>query len=224
MEILAKYLRLEVEGADKIPKTGRVLISPNHSGYSGFDAVVLAHIINKAAGRIPRVLTHHLWFMTKTTSIPAHKMGFVEATTKNGLNYLEKSQVVVLFPEGEHGNFKPSSIRYRLQEFRRGFIRMAIATQSPIIPTLILGAEETHINLKQLKFTRFLRGTVLPLPLNVIPLPAKWKIIFMDPIHLPYPKSAVDNTELIHEICSEIREKMQERLAKELSSRDSIFL
>jgi len=103
------------------------------------------------------VLTHHLWFLTKTTAIPANKLGFIEATSENGLKALKKNQLVVLFPEGEYGNFKPSSKAYQLQEFKRGFIRMALATNSPIIPTLILGAEETHVNLSRLKLTKFLR-------------------------------------------------------------------
>ena len=97
------------------------------------------------------------------------KMGFVEASKANGLNALKKKKLVALFPEGEYGNFKPTTKRYHLQEFKRGFIRLALETQAPIIPTLILGAEETHINLAQLKFTKYLRGMVLPLPLNIIP-------------------------------------------------------
>ena len=54
------------------------------------------------------------------------------------------------------GNFKASSNRYHLQEFKRGFIRMALLTKAPIIPTLIIGAEETHINLKQLKLAKYI--------------------------------------------------------------------
>ena len=41
MEILKKYFRLEVVGAENIPESGAVLITPNHSGFSGFDAMVL---------------------------------------------------------------------------------------------------------------------------------------------------------------------------------------
>ncbi|MGE3973766.1 MAG: lysophospholipid acyltransferase family protein [Bdellovibrionales bacterium] len=223
MEIVRKYFRLEVEGLEHLPKTGRCLITPNHSGYSGFDAVVLGHEIYKATGRIPRVLTHHLWFMNEKTSLPAQKMGFVEATTENGNQLLKKNNMVVLFPEGEHGNFKPTQKRYRLQEFKRGFIRMALNTKAPIIPTLIIGAEETHINLRQLKFSKFLHGVVLPLPLNVIPLPAKWKIIFMEPVHLPYKAYAAEDSELMRELASDLREKMQRRLNKELAKREYIY-
>jgi 1-acyl-sn-glycerol-3-phosphate acyltransferase len=223
LEIVRKYFRLEVEGLENIPKKGRALLTPNHSGYSGFDAIIMGNEIHNHLSRIPRVLTHHLWFFSKATAIPAQKMGFIEATTQNGLKFLEKNNLVVLFPEGENGNFKPTAHRYRLQEFRRGFVRMALMTQSPIVPVLIIGAEETHINLRKLKFTKYLIGSVLPLPLNIIPLPAKWKIKFLEPIHLPYKPDAVNDTELVHEIADEIRDTMQTALNKELSQRKSVY-
>ena len=151
-------------------------------------------------------------------------MGFIEATRENSLRFLKKNQQVLLFPEGEFGNFKPSSKAYRLQEFKRGFVRAAIETNAPIVPVIVIGAEETHINLQQLKLSKYLRGLVLPLPLNVLPLPARWKILFLEPIHLPYKPSAVNDSELMHEIAEDVREQMQRRLNKELKSRDSIYL
>lgn len=224
MEILRKYFRLEVEGLEHIPRRGAAIIAPNHSGYSGFDVFVLSHVLTKDVGRVPRVLAHYFWFLSKTTAIPAEKMGFTEATFDNGLEALRKKHLMVLFPEGEHGNFKPSSEMYALQEFKRGFVRMALLTGAPIIPTLVIGAEETHINLSQLKFTKFLRGLVIPLPLNVIPLPAKWKIIFMEPIVLPYKAEAADDTDLVHEISQDIQEKMQDRLRREIKKRTGVYL
>ena len=223
MEVMRKYFRLQVEGLENIPKKGPVIIAPNHSGYSGFDAMILAYEIYKATGRTPRVLTHHLWFITKTTSIPASKLGFIEATTKNGMATLEKKKMIILFPEGEYGNFKPTSKAYQLQEFKRGFVRMALQTGAPIVPTMIVGAEETHINLKQIKFSKLLRGVVLPLPLNVIPLPAKWKIKFLKPIDLPYKASAANDRALVREIAEDIREMGQDNIKKETVNRDGIF-
>ncbi len=223
LELMRKYFRVQVEGLENIPKRGAVIVAPNHSGFSGFDALLLAHVINSDVKRIPRILTHHLWFINKTTSIPAHKLGFTEATFANGISALKKNNLIILFPEGENGNFKPSSQMYQLQEFKRGFVRMAVATQSPIIPTLILGAEESNINLSQLKFTKFLRGIVLPLPLNIIPLPVKWKIKFLPPIYLPYQPGSIDDRELMGEVASDIQEQMQEVLAEESMKRSSIF-
>jgi len=224
LEIMTKYFRLKIVGAKNIPKKGGAVIAPNHSGFAGFDVVLLSHHIQKATNRTPRVLTHALWFITKSLSIPMNKMGFIEATTPNGIKFLKKKQLVVLFPEGEHGNFKPSNQAYKLQEFKRGFVRMAIRTGTPIIPCLIIGAEETHINITKLKLSKFLKGTVLPLPLNTLPLPAKWKIVFLKPIHLPYKPNKADDKELVHEIASDIREQMQRELSNIIKKRKHIFL
>ena len=221
LELMRKYFRMEVEGLENVPKKGAALITPNHSGYSGLDALLLGHVLYEDHRRIARVLTHHLWYLTKATAIPAQKMGFIEASIENGVKELQKNNLVIIFPEGEKGNFKPTTKMYHLQDFHRGFVRMALKTQSPIVPTIIIGAEETHINLSQLKFTKYLKGTVLPLPLNVIPLPVKWKIKFLPPIRLPYKPDAADDPELTLEIAEEIQEQIQEALTDEVQKRGS---
>jgi 1-acyl-sn-glycerol-3-phosphate acyltransferase len=150
-------------------------------------------------------------------------MGITEATTNNGLALLKKNNAVILFPEGEYGNFKPTKKKYRLQEFKRGFVRMAILTRSPIIPTIVIGAEETHITLSQLKFTKYLIGTVLPLPLNVIPLPAQWKIKFLKPIYLDYPASAAEDRDLVHKIARQVKDLIQFHIDQEIRKRNVIY-
>src|SRR6202012_4563548 len=77
MEIMKKYFRVQIEGAEHLPKRGAAIIAPNHSGVSGFDAMVLHHEVSRATQRYPRVLTHRLWFLTETTAIPANKLGFI---------------------------------------------------------------------------------------------------------------------------------------------------
>jgi 1-acyl-sn-glycerol-3-phosphate acyltransferase len=151
------------------------------------------------------------------------KIGFVEANRENAMKQLGKNNLIVVFPEGEFGNFKPSVKRYHLQPFKRGFIRMALATQSPIVPTLVIGAEETHLNLTQLKLPKRLRSLVLPLPLNLIPLPVKWKIVFLKPIYLPYKPEAADDEELVRELADEVREEMQKAISHEVATRGSLF-
>lgn len=224
MEMLRKYFRLEIEGLENIPRNGAVIIAPNHSGFSGFDAMMLAYVLQKEGRRHPKVMTHHLWFLTETTTLPAQKMGFFEATFENGKKFLKQKHLLVLFPEGENGNFKTTTRKYQLQEFKRGFIRLALATGSPIVPTLVIGAEETHINLQKLKFSKFLRGLVLPLPLNIVPLPARWKIVFDKPITLPFGPEKVKDRELCHDLATEIQESMQKKLNKILKNRKSSYL
>jgi 1-acyl-sn-glycerol-3-phosphate acyltransferase len=222
-KLLKLYFRLEVENADLVPKKGSVLIVPNHSGFSGLDAVMLNHVLVNDVKRVPRVLTHKLWFTTDFSEKVAKKMGFFEANYENGLHFLKRKNAVVIFPEGEAGNFKPSRKMYSLQEFKRGFIRMAIETQSPIVPTLIIGAEETNFTLKQLTMKTVFKGLKIPLPLNLVPLPAKWRIIFLEPIYLPYDVGILEDHTFIREIAADIQELMQERMNAEIRKRGSIY-
>ena len=50
-----------------------------------------------------------------------------------------------VWPEGFKGVGKPFSERYKLQRFGRGgFVSAALRARVPIIPTAIVGAEETY--------------------------------------------------------------------------------
>jgi hypothetical protein len=59
----------------------------------------------------------------------------------------------------------------------------------------------------------------LPLPLNLIPLPAKWKIKFLKPIHLDYPLKSINDSDLMNTIARQIRDKMQFELNLEIKKR-----
>ncbi len=222
-EIIRKYFRLEVEGVENIPAKGRAIVIPNHSGWTGLDAVMVGNEIFKQRHRVPRILAHKAWFLGDIKMI-SEKMGMIEASFEAGVKMLKKNNVVVLFPEGENGNFKPTSERYHLQEFKRGFVRMALATGAPIVPALVVGAEESNINLASLKFTKYLRGQIIPIPLNAMPLPAKWKIKFLKPITIEeYSAKDIDNQEVTHKVANNIQLQMQNELNNEVSNRKFVF-
>jgi 1-acyl-sn-glycerol-3-phosphate acyltransferase len=224
LEIMRKYFGLEVEGLENIPTKGRCLITPNHSGVTALDAVMIGNEIFTKRKRIPRMLAHPLWFITPNIRVLAKRIGLDEANKETGEKLLREGNIVILFPEGAAGNFKPTSKRYQLQEFKRGFIRMAMATQTPIIPTVVIGAEETNINLSSIKLSDKLRGTIIPIPLNFIPLPAKWKIIFLPPVSMKQYKSEdAANTALVHKAAEDIRRLIQTRIDQEIAKREWIY-
>lgn len=219
-EVIRKYLRIECVGTEYLPKDGRFMVVANHSGYAGFDAVMITNEVRRAIGRRPKIMAHRLWFFGRPVAVAAEKMGLVPASKESAIDTLKNDDILVFFPEGEAGNFKPTNRRYRLQEFKRGFVRIALASQCPIVPCVVIGAEETHINLSQLHFTKHLIGTVLPIPLNVLPLPVKWKIQFLPPIYLTdcAPEDAA-NSEKVHSIATRIRRLMQRAIVNALRKR-----
>jgi 1-acyl-sn-glycerol-3-phosphate acyltransferase len=224
LEIARKYFRLEVEGIENVPRRGRCLIVPNHSGITALDAVMVSNEIHRALRRVPRILAHPLWFVGPHIRILAKKMGLEEANKDAGEHLLRKGRLVMIFPEGAAGNFKPTAQRYQLQEFRRGFVRMAMATKAPIVPVVVIGAEETNINLSSISIAKALKGTIIPIPLNVVPLPAKWKIVFLPPVSMGrYSKKDAANQELVHSLSESVRKLIQDRINSELEKREWIY-
>ena len=224
LEIMRKYLRLEVEGLENVPKKGRALLTPNHSGFTALDAIMIGNELFRARGTVVSMLAHPLWFLSPNIRILAKRMGLVEASKEAGEKLLRKNKQVIIFPEGEKGNFKPTYLRYKLQTFRRGFVRMAMATQAPIIPITVIGAEETNINLTQIKAANKLKGIIIPVPLNVLPLPAKWKIIFLKPVDMSkYTKKDASNKELVYKITEDVKKSIQERIDREIKNREWIY-
>lgn len=220
LELIARYHRMEVEGLENVPATGPAILLPNHSGFLGFDALLLSHLIRRHRRRVPRILLHRLWFAGGLIEKQARNLGFLEATYANGLSALEKNKLVMLFPEAEEGNFKPINEKYRLRQFRKGFVRMAARTGAPVIPVIIIGAEETHINLGQVKIL----NQLLPLPLNYFPLPAKWKIKFLPPLRFAAAPGELKLEKKAERAADSVRRDMQAALKKELAQRKYVYV
>ncbi len=224
LEIIKRYLRVTVEGGENIPDKGPYILIANHSGYMGFDALMLVHHVAQVKKRIPHIIAHKLWFFSPEISVHAHRLGFVPATFDNGLEILRRRQPLLLFPEGEEGNFKPTRKRYQLRKFRRGFVRLALETGAPIVPAFVIGAEETHITLSQIRWAKDLIGIIIPVPLNVIPLPAKWKIVFLPPILVEKDPEKAKDQEAVTALSRKIRLQLQKAMNAELKKRRKVFL
>ncbi len=224
MKLLRVYFRLEVEGIENIPKKGKAIISPNHSGYSGFDAVLLGHVVLKYRRRIPRILAHRAFFdLSSRVREVSESFGLRKASIGGGAEILKKNRLIVLFPEGESGNFKSSRKAYLLKPFHTGFVRMALESEAPIIPCVIIGAEETHLNLGNINLSKVIKGLRIPLPLNVLPLPAKWRIVFLKPIPIQDLVRNPDSEKQIAAAARKIQTITQKAVRQELKRRPYVY-
>lgn len=223
-EALSKYSRLSVSGAENIPRNGPVIFISNHSGFSGLDALLLRYLIYKSSKRDPKILLHRLWYLSESTGNVANSMGFIEATYPNGVKALSNGQSILLFPEGAHGNFKPYSKKYKLQDFKAGFLRMAMDCQCPICPVIILGPEESHINLKKIDMRSIFKDAALPVPLNVWPLPVKWRVQFLEPILMSDALKASQDLGSIQSEVKKIQEQLQRSIDECLLERGHPFI
>jgi 1-acyl-sn-glycerol-3-phosphate acyltransferase len=231
------YWRVETTGINNIPEKGRALMVVNHSGQLPWDGsmVGLAVLKEHQTQRLVRTL-YADWFPTLPFfSASLEKLGQVLANEENGIRLLENDELVAVFPEGYKGVGKLFKERYRLARFGRGgFIKMALQTQSPIIPVSVVGAEETYISLyksqtiaKTINFPYFPISPTWPWLglLGFIPLPTKWYIDFGEPINLTgYSPDAANNLVLVSQLTDQVRNIVQQMIFSRLAKRRSILM
>jgi 1-acyl-sn-glycerol-3-phosphate acyltransferase len=134
----------------------------------------------------------------------------------------DEAQLVLAFPEGTAGSGKPVKERYRLRRFAsRGLVEAALAARAPLVPIAVLGAEEAAP-----LFSRVKVPAVPRLPLAVpVPLPAKLKIRFLEPIDTTRLASASEpDPGLAGRILEDVRALIQENLLELVAERRSPWL
>jgi 1-acyl-sn-glycerol-3-phosphate acyltransferase len=200
------WYRGEVRGLGNIPDSGPVLLVGNHSGGNlipDTGVFTLAFSTYFGAERPFYQLAHNL-----VLSLPGlgwlRKFGTVAASPANAEAALRSGAVLLVYPGGDYEVHRPSWERNRI-DFggRKGFIRLALEQDVPVVPIVSIGGQETALFLSRgewlahaLALDRLFRLKVLPISialpwgLNIgdmlghIPLPAKITIETLPPIDL----------------------------------------
>lgn len=229
------WFRVDVRGVDRVPDSGGALVVANHSGTIALDAVMTQVALRDRhpARRHLRMLGADLVFQTPFVSELARKAGHTLACMPDAERLLRRGELVGVWPEGFKGIGKPYGERYRLQRFGRGgFVSAALRTGVPIIPTAIVGAEETYPMLGNIKpLARLLGLPYFPVtptfpwlgPLGLVPLPSRWIIEFGEPVHTEDLTDQADDPMAVLELTDAVRERIQESLYRLLVQRESTY-
>ena len=230
------YWRVETTGLEHVPVEGQALLVANHSGQIPWDAtmVTTAVLSQHPAQRLVRCLYADWFPRLPALSTWLVRMGQTLATEENGMRLLQQGELVAVFPEGYKGIGKLYKERYQLARFgRSGFIKMALNTQSSIIPVSVVGAEETYVALAKSSTLANLTGlpyvpitTTFPWLglLGLVPLPTKWYIDFGPPIPMDgYGTGAADNLILVSQLADHVRHVVQGMIHDRLAQRRSVF-
>ncbi len=219
------YHRVEVHGIEKVP-AGRVLLIGNHSGQLPMDGAMIA-VSLMVEGKPPRAVRSLVdkWVPSLPyVSTFMARVGQIVGTPENCRRLLNAGEAILVFPEGARGINKLWPQRYQLQEFGLGFMRLALETDTPIVPVAVVGAEEQAPALvdvkplaKLLGFPAFpLTPTGLPLP-----LPTKYRIYFGDPMHFT-GRPDDEDSELDKKVRA-VKSSIQSMIHQGLKERRSVF-
>ena len=158
------------------------------------------------------------------------RCGQVVGTPENCRALLEDDECILVFPEGAAGVSKTWDKRYQLQRFGYGFMRLALETQTPIIPVAVVGAEEQAMNLYNWKAAAKLLGApafpITPLtpfigPLGTLPLPVRYHILFGEPIHVA--GNANDEDGRVGRHVKRIKNAIRDLIEEGLKLREGVF-
>ena len=180
------YFRVRCHGLERIPK-GRAILVPNHSGGVGIDAAVVisACFFDLEPPRLAQGMADRFINRLPMASLIASRTGQLTGLPEHAARLLEDERLLLIFPEGVRGTAKLFNERRTVKDFPSGFLRLALKTQSPIVPVAILGAGEalpTVMNLKRLG--RWLGLPYVPITpyLVPVPLPVRFEVFFGEPM------------------------------------------
>lgn len=223
------YWRVEIEGFEHVPATGRGVLVGAHRGFMPFDGVMALYACVQRHDRFPRFLIHPSLTKFPFLADFMAKLGGIIASQENGAYVLERDELLGVFPEGIRGAFTMYKRAYRLGKFGRDeYVRMALRHRAPILPFVTVGSAEIYPILGGIRWSWFKRYTqwpFLPIVPAPFPLPSKWHTQFLPPVpvHERYPAEAADDPDVVRRVSLEVRERMQQALDALRARRRSVF-
>jgi 1-acyl-sn-glycerol-3-phosphate acyltransferase len=221
--LLTPYFRPRVTGLSNLPE-GRVLIVPNHSGQLPIDGMIIALtcLLHAEPPRLVRAMVERWFPKLPFVNELFVRCGAVLGDPVNCRNLLLDDQAIVVFPEGVKGSGKTWKHRYELQPFGRGFMRLALQTNAPIVPCAVVGGEESIISLHDWKrMARLLGMPYLPITPLPFPLPVRFHVHFGEPLR--FDGRYDDEDAMIDEKVKRVTEAIERLLRRGLAERTSLF-
>jgi 1-acyl-sn-glycerol-3-phosphate acyltransferase len=226
------WLRVETHDIDRVPE-GRVLLIGNHAGNTfAWDGTMLgmAMLLEAEPPRLVRGMAEYYLPRIPYFNVLLQRAGSVVGTPHNCVQLLDRDEAVMVFPEGARGFVKTFDKRYQLQRFGLGFLRLALETDTPIVPVGIVGSEEQSPAFADVKWLgRLVASPAFPItPLfpwlglaGFLPLPVKFRIRFGAPLR--FEGDPNDDDAVIEKHVEVVRDRIRELVGESLEERRSWF-
>ncbi len=220
--VRARYFSFEVEGAQHVPRDGRAVYAQNHAGWFPLDALFVGLAVRRAIGpcRTPYFATAEAALALPVVGPFIRRVGAVPSSWFRRPERLPpRLRACGFFPEGVAGNTKPFWHAYRMRPWNRGFVRVAAALELPIVPAAVLGGEECLPVAWTVRLLEPIVGSAFGLPLSLLPLPARWRVVFHPQVRVEDPAAVVHDGARSAAIASQVRDTVAATLEREAGRR-----
>ncbi|MCJ7556764.1 MAG: wax ester/triacylglycerol synthase family O-acyltransferase [Gammaproteobacteria bacterium] len=238
--LMDRYFRLAIDGWEHIPEQPCLLIGVHSGGPLTMDAwtVALAWWRHFGESRFLHGTAHDVLMNARGIGRYFRRLGVISPTKENLAAAFAKGDSVILWPGGEVDAYRSWSKRDKaVLGGRKGFIRLAMREGVPIVPVATVGGHDTLFVLsegrgiaKALGLKKRMRSDVAPITFSVpfgvtlhltpfqhIPLPAKIRTEFLQPIQLDSDPARLDDQAYVDEMYEMIERALQagmDKLAK----------
>ncbi|MBK9166059.1 MAG: 1-acyl-sn-glycerol-3-phosphate acyltransferase [Bryobacterales bacterium] len=226
------YWRIDFEGLENIPATGRAMYVSNHRGFMPLDAVMHLSLVLAQRERVIRFLIIPSLLRMPFLSNFLTKLGGVIANQVNAERLFNDEDLVGIFPEGIRGAFSRRPYAYKVRDFARSaFAKIAIENQAPLVLSTVVGHWEIFPIIGRIDSTWFSKTYGWPyvpiapmFPLAPIPIPSKWHVRVLPPIPVSgLRREDAENPRLVKEFANYVQAVMQRNLDDMRGKRRSIF-
>lgn len=148
--IYQNYFRVQTDGWSHIPKTGKALLIGSHNGgLAAPDTVMMTYDWFRQFGTersVYALMNPKIWQALPGVARLAVKIGTMQPHPNLIRAALRREAAVLIYPGGAKDVFRPYSLRDKIYfHGHRGFIKIALQEEVPIVPFVSYGAHSTLI-------------------------------------------------------------------------------
>jgi 1-acyl-sn-glycerol-3-phosphate acyltransferase len=224
------WFRMEIEGWERIPEPPALLIGIHSGAPFVWDAWTVGVQWWRRFGtdRILHGTAHDALMAAPVIGDYFRKMGVLPAAPDSISTALANGRDVALWPGGEVDSLRPWTKRDEaILAGRKGFVRMAIQANVPIVPIATVGGPDSMPVLatgrriaKALKLDQVARLKMFPIGVQApwgvspamlpeIPLPTKIRTAFQPPVKLSKDPRKADDEDYVQRKYDEVQESIQ---------------
>ncbi|MBD2138576.1 acyltransferase family protein [Anabaena sp. FACHB-1237] len=204
------YFRVNTSGWENVPNEKVLVVGSHNGGLASPDTSMMLYDWIRRFGTerpIYGLMHPKVWEVFPQIVGYAMKAGAVRAHPKMAHTAFKAGATVLVYPGGAEDVFRPYQMRNQIYfAGRKGFIKLALRENVPILPAISWGAHDTLIVLADLyKYMQKLHELGIPWILNIDPLVfpvylgMPWGLAFGPLPNIPFPK------QIYTRVCKPIR-------------------
>jgi 1-acyl-sn-glycerol-3-phosphate acyltransferase len=207
------YFGVRAHGLEHVPARGRAMLVGNHSGGVAVDGamVIASMFFELEPPRLAQGMAEKFINKVPFASLWSNRAGQFTGIPEIAQKLLEDERLLMVFPEGARGTAKLYKDRYSLVQFGTGFMRLALATNTPIIPFGFIGGGDAIPTIaNSYSLGKLFGAPYVPItPYGLaLPLPVRLAVHYGEPMR--FSGTGSEDDEIIHGYVEQVKDRIRD--------------